>query len=381
MQKFAQFLSYLLAVVVGFAIALAAMIYLGLPVSKLDRLEALLADRFIGEFDRTAVEDAASYAMVDALGDRWSYYIPAAEYAAHQEQLDNAYVGIGVTVSPAPEGFEIISLQENGSAEAAGLLVGDKITSADGISTDSMSTEDLRNIVRGKEGTTVALDILRGEETLNFVVTRTQILTPVVNSELLEGNVGLIAIANFDARCASEAIEAIEALQQQGAQSLLFDVRFNPGGYAYELVQLLDYLLPEGELFRTLDYTGKETVDLSDARCLDMPMAVLCNEDSYSAAEFFAAAIQEYDAGIVVGTPTCGKGYFQVTYQLPDGSAVGVSIGKYFTPKGNSLIDAGVQPDVLVEVDDETYANIYYGVFEPQEDPQIQAALAALQSK
>ena len=152
----------------------------------------------------------------------------------------------------------------------------------------------------------------------------------------------------------------------------------NPGGYASELVKVLDYLLPEGPLFRTVDYAGRESVDESDADYLDMPIAVLCNEDSYSAAEFFPAAIQEYGAGTVVGMPTCGKGYFQYTYELKDGSAIGLSVGKYFTPQGKSLIGTGIQPDVQVEVDDATRTAIAYGNLEPSEDPQIQAAVEIL---
>ena len=154
----------------------------------------------------------------------------------------------------------------------------------------------------------------------------------------------------------------------------------NPGGFADELVELLDYLLPEGDLFRTVSYDGKEQVDTSDADFLDMPMAVLVNGDSYSAAEFFAAALQEYEAAIVVGEPTVGKGYYQNTIQLGDGSAVALSTGKYFTPKGNSLADVGVTPDVRAEVDEETAANIYYGLCTTAEDPQIQAAVNALKN-
>ena len=240
---------------------------------------------------------------------------------------------------------------------------------------------DLRNLIRGPEGTTVELEILRESEILPFRLERRQILTEVVSFQMLDGDIGLIAIRNFDARCAQESIAAIEALREQGATALIFDVRNNPGGYATELVELLDYLLPEGELFRSVDYTGKEKVDYSGASFLDMPIAVVCNQDSYSAAEFFPAAIQEYGAGTVVGTPTCGKGYFQYTYELSDGSAVGLSSGKYFTPNGKSLADVGIQPDVLVEVDEETDLAIYYGTLEPQDDPQIMAAAEVLTSQ
>ena len=192
---------------------------------------------------------------------------------------------------------------------------------------------------------------------------------------------GLVTIENFDERCAEETIAAIESVLEQGATSLLFDVRYNPGGYKRELVDVLNYLLPEGPLFRSQYYDGREVVDSSDADCLDVPMAVLVNGSSYSAAEFFAAAIREYDAGFVVGTQTCGKGYFQNTIKLPDGSAVGLSVGKYSTPNGVCLADVGgLTPDVVVEVDDETAAKIYAGTLEPENDPQIQAALEKLRS-
>ena len=195
---------------------------------------------------------------------------------------------------------------------------------------------------------------------------------------MLTDKIGLVTIENFDERCAEESIAAIETLLKNGAEKLIFDVRNNPGGYASELVKLLDYLLPEGDLFRTVRYDGKEHVDTSDADCLELPMAVLVNTSSYSAAEFFAAALREYEAATVVGEQTVGKGYFQSTYQLSDGSAVALSIGKYFTPKGVSLAENGITPDVVVTVDEETAQGIYYGTLTPEEDPQIQAAIKAL---
>ena len=203
----------------------------------------------------------------------------------------------------------------------------------------------------------------------------------MVFSQMITETVGYVAIDNFDIRCAQEAIAAIEDLLGQGARKLLFDVRYNPGGYADELVELLDYLLPEGDLFRTIRYDGQAHVDTSDANCLDMPMAVLINADSYSAAEFFAAALQEYEAATVVGEKSVGKGYFQNTFRLSDGSAVALSVGKYFTPKGVSLAEVGVTPDVECPVDEDTAAMIYYGTLEPLEDPQIRAALEALGEK
>lgn len=380
MKKLITVLSYLTTAMAACAVTLLVTIGKTPGYSKLDQVEYLIQNRFIEEADMEKAEDAAATAMIDSLGDRWSYYLSAADYATHKEQVENAYVGIGITISPEEngQGFLILAVQKDSGAEAAGLLAGDIITGAESQDVRGMTTAQLRDIIRGKEGTSVSLEITRDSEVLRVQVTRMRILTEVVRYEMLENSIGLIAISNFDARCADETIAAIEALREQGAQALIFDVRNNPGGYATELVKVLDYLLPEGDLFRTLDYAGRETVDKSDASFLDMPIAVVCNEDSYSAAEFFPAAIQEYGAGTIVGMPTCGKGYFQYTYELSDGSAVGLSAGKYFTPSGKSLIGTGIQPDVVVKVDDETRAKIAYGTLDAKDDPQIQAAVDIL---
>jgi carboxyl-terminal processing protease len=222
--------------------------------------------------------------------------------------------------------------------------------------------------------------MLRNGEELEFKAERRQLQVVVAEGTLMEDGIGLVAIYNFDDRCAEESIAAIETLRAQGAEKLILDVRYNVGGYAHEMVALLDYLLPEGDLFRTVDYRGKESVDTSDSDFLDMPMAVLVNSESYSAAELFAAALQEYDAAVVVGEQTSGKGYYQVTYRLNDGSAVGLSIGKYYTPHGISLEGVGITPDVVVAVDEETAAKILYGTLEPENDSQLQAALDTLRS-
>jgi len=346
----------------------------------MDQLKALIEQFYIEEADMTELEDAAAEAMISATGDRWSYYIPAKDYEVHRETSENAYVGIGITITVAHDGsgLQVMEVYPGSSAEEAGILSDDVIISIEGQDASGMTTTDARNLVRGKEGTKVELKVWRAGETLTMSVTRRKVEVTVASGQLLENNVGLVTIFNFDDRCADETIAAIENLRQQGAEKLIFDVRNNPGGYAHELVKLLDYLLPEGDLFRTVDYAGRESVDQSDAGYLDMPMAVLVNRDSYSAAEFFAVALQEYEAAVVVGEKTSGKGHFQSTFTLNDGSAVALSIGKYFTPKGISLEGVGITPDVEAVVDDSTYADIYYGQLSPEDDPQVQAALDAL---
>jgi len=381
-KKIARVLSYVLVAVAASLLTLGMIYGTDMGPSKLEQLEALLLEKFIGEADQTRIEDAAADAMVNALGDRWSYYIPADEFAAYEEQMANSYVGIGITIQLAEDGsgFLIIKVNEGGPADEAGLLAGDIITEIEGQNVAGMDTGNARNLVRGKEGTQVQVVVKRNGTEVAVNVTRMEVKTPVATAAMLDGGVGMITIANFDSRCAEETIAAIEQLLDQGARCLIFDVRFNPGGYASELVKVLDYLLPEGELFRTVDYAGKEEVDTSDADCLNgIPLAVLVNGESYSAAEFFAAALREYDAAVVIGERTVGKGYFQRTYELSDGSAVGLSVGKYFTPKGVSLAEqGGIVPDVEITVDEETAAAIYAGVLDPATDPQVQAAVDAL---
>lgn len=380
-EKLLHFGSYILVAVLSTVLTLT-MVHLevGLKPSKLDQLEGLIEEKFIGEADQEKLEDAAANAMVKATGDRWSYYIPASEYEAHREQSENAYVGVGMTIQATEDGsgFLIVDVVSGGPAEEAGIRVKDLLIRVEDTDIRTLTAEEVRTLVKGAEETYVSLTVLRQGTQETISVQRGRVETPVATFEMLTDKIGLVTIENFDERCAEESIAAIETLLKNGAEKLIFDVRNNPGGYASELVKLLDYLLPEGDLFRTVRYDGKEHVDTSDADCLELPMAVLVNTSSYSAAEFFAAALREYEAATVVGEQTVGKGYFQSTYQLSDGSAVALSIGKYFTPKGISLAENGITPDVVVTVDEETAQGIYYGTLTPEEDPQIQAAIKAL---
>ena len=377
-DKLLRFLSYVVVAMLATAITLQMTVKTG--AGKLDRLENLIQERFIGDADGEAMEDAAAAAMVKATGDRWSYYIPASQYEAHKEQSENAYVGIGITIQQAEDasGFLVVTVDPQGSAQEAGIAVNDLLIAVANQDVRDMTVSEVRELIRGEAGTKVSLTVMRQGEHQTLAVERRRIESPVGTGEMLEGGIGLVKISNFDERCASESIAAIEKLQQEGAKKIIFDVRNNPGGYAEELVKLLDYLLPEGDLFRSVSYDGTEKVDTSDASYLDMPMAVLINGSSYSAAEFFAAALQEYQAATIVGEPTVGKGVYQTTISLGDGSAVALSTGKYFTPKGNSLTDVGVTPDVRVDVDEETEEKIYYGTLSYAEDPQIQAAIQVL---
>ena len=377
-NKLLRFLSYVVVAMLATAITLQMTVKTG--TGKLDRLENLIQERYIGEADGEAMEDAAAAAMVKATGDRWSYYIPASQYEAHKEQSENAYVGIGITIQQAEDGsgFLIVMVNQNGPAQEADVQVNDLLIAVEDQDVREMTADQVRELIRGEAGTKVSLTVMRQGEHQTIAVERRRIESAVATGQMLADGIGLVKISNFDERCASESIAAIQKLQQEGVKKIIFDVRNNPGGYAEELVKLLDYLLPEGDLFRSVSYDGTEKVDTSDADCLDMPMAVLINGSSYSAAEFFAAALQEYQTATIVGEPTVGKGVYQTTISLGDGSAVALSTGKYFTPKGNSLTDVGVIPDVRVDVDEETAEKIYYGTLSYADDLQIQAAIQVL---
>ena len=374
-------LSYILVAALASAVTLFAWASNN-KGDKLTQLQRVIDQYFVGEADMGAAQDMAAAAMVYALGDQWSYYVPASQTSAYQESKDNSYVGIGVTISVREDGsgIDILGIAMGGAAEAAGILPGDILIKVDGQSVAGMNAEQVKTLVRGDENTELTLVMLRDGTEKSFTLKRQK--TVVAVGRMLEGNIGYVKINNFNAGCANETLAAIKQLQEQGATKLIFDVRNNPGGYVDEMLPILDHLLPEGVLFRQEDYQGNKIEKVSNAASLEMPMAVLVNGDSYSAAEFFAAALREYEWARVVGEKTTGKGYYQMPFTLSDGSVVNLSVGKYLTPKGVNLTEAGgLTPDVTVTVDKETAEKISANGISLGNDPQIQAAMGTLQGK
>ena len=327
----------------------------------------LVNSRFVGEYDETQVVDSALSGMVDGLGDRWSYYLTEEEYEAQNQRRTNQYVGIGVTVNyESEDGLTIVEVTEGGPAEAAGLQSGEVITAVDGFSLAGEARYEGAERIQGEEGTTVTLEVLGTDgETRTVEVTRASLDSDPVTAKMLEGNVGYVALANFYDHSADRLKEEVTRLQEEGAEALVFDMRNNGGGYLSELTEMLDFLLPEGPIFISRDRAGNEEVTQSDAACVDLPMAVLVNANTYSAAEFFAAELQEQGVAVIVGEPTSGKGYSQQTFALPHGGAMAISTGAYFTGSGTSLIGTGLTLDREVYLTDEG-------------DAQLEAALALL---
>lgn len=318
---------------------------------KYMEVESVIENNFIGDVSEEDIYNGAAAAMVRSLGDKWSYYMTPAEYEAYKLSAANEYAGIGVTVQLDEDGsFRITSVQEGTPAEQAGLEEGQYLISVDGEEVNGMTLADVSTLIRSKLNTDFKLGVKdkKGNET-EVTLACTTIYKTAVSNRLLEKNVGYVRIANFEAGSSADAISAIESLLSIGAEHFIFDLRDNPGGLLSELKTLLDYILPEGDIFVSIDREGRETVTASDKVCLKYDMCVLVNENTYSAAEFFAAALQEYDWATIVGAQTTGKARSQITVELSDGSAVHISTNKYLTPERVDLAEAGgITPDYVV---------------------------------
>lgn len=334
-----------------------------LQTVKFAEILAVVEHTYIGEADAQTVADAGFSAMVASLGDRWSYYMTAEQYESYQDHSANQYTGIGITLNKQEDGGLMISdVAEDSPAARAGMTVGLRLESLDGAPVTGMTVQELSAAIREIEGafTLTAVDADGAEH--SFTLSTEKVFSDPVSFELLPGDIGYIKLKNFDDGSADGTKAAIGTLLEQGAKGLIFDVRDNGGGYVSELTKILDALLPEGEIFVSVNEDGKEKPTTSDEDCVKLPMAVLVNASSYSAAEYFAAVLQEYDAASVVGVPTTGKGRSQINVVLPDGSAVHISSKRYLTPSRTDLSEVGgIVPDVVVEMD--------------ETDPQLKAAL------
>ena len=264
-------------------------------------------------------------------------------------------------------------------AAQAGIVKGDYILGAEGLTVEKDGANAVISAIRGEEGTDVSVTIRTAAgETKTLAMKRATVTQKMAWGEMLSGNTGYIRIENFHTGVAKQFQNVLDTLTGEGMTSLVIDVRHNGGGRVKEMSAALDPLLGEGTIMTLRMKNGSETVYTSDADHIDLPIAVLIDDQSISAAEFFAAALQEYDRATLVGTHTTGKGRAQRTYVLSDGSAVNLSVEEYFTPKGKSLADTGIAPDIETALTDEQTANFYF--LGTDGDPQLQRALSEVQS-
>lgn len=341
---------------------------------KLRAIDRIAAAHFVGELDEAAVADYAAIGYVAGLDDQWSAYIPAEQYEAYRMNSEGQSCGIGVSIVSAEDSIRVNLVYDGSPAAAAGIEKGDYIVGAAGLTVIEDGADAVVNAIRGAEGTEVTVSVQKnGTDTMRALVMQRAIITQKMAwGQMLADSIGYIRIENFHDGAAAQFCQTMDGLIASGAQALVIDVRHNGGGRVREMSEALDPLLPEGTIMTLRTKDGSESVYASDAEQIDLPIAVLIDEQSISAAEFFAAALQEYDRATIVGTHTTGKGRAQQTFALGDGSAVNLSVEEYFTPQGNNLAGVGVAPDVEVALTEAQQADFYF--LAPQDDPQLQRA-------
>ena len=314
----------------------------------------------IDEVDRSAMGDAAAAAMISGLGDKWSYYMSPNEYKAFQLSSTGEYAGIGVAIlKEEGGGFEVISVNMDSPAALAGLTAGMVITSVDGIDLRDKTLDQARTLIRSRLNTKFTLGLSRGDP---IEVDCSGVYQSSVHCRLEKTMAGYVQILNFEAGTAQDAIDGIEELLNQGASALVVDLRGNPGGLATEVADFLNYLLPSGTLFIQRDKDGHEDVTTSDGMCIQLPMAVLINGDTYAEAEVCAAVIKEYQWATILGEPTTGKTRTQETIALSDGSAIRLSTGTYLTGSRMDISAAGgVTPEYIIHNTDPNSAGTTAG--------------------
>lgn len=346
--------------------------------TKLREIDRIAASRYVGDLDAEAVADYAAVGYVAGLGDQWSSYIPADQYEQYRMNSEGQGCGIGVAVISTEDSIRVNLVYDDSPAAQAGIEKGDYIVAAAGLTVEADGADAVIDAIRGDEGTEVSISVRKDgtDEVQELTMQRAVVTQKMAWGQMLDGSVGYIRIENFHDGAAAQFQDTLDGLLADGAQSLVIDVRHNGGGRVKEMSEALDPLLPEGTIMTLRTKDGDETVYSSDADMIDLPIAVLIDDQSISAAEFFAAALQEYDRATLVGTHTTGKGRAQQTFELSDGSAVNLSVEEYFTPNGNSLADVGIAPDIEVTLTEEQQADFYF--LTPEDDPQLQKAVESV---
>lgn len=323
--------------------------------SKMNVLEQLIDAYYFGDINQQKMTDGTYKGLVDGLGDPYSEYFTKEEYEEQIKESSGKYVGIGAIVTQNEKNgiISIVRVLDNSPAKDAGLKSGDILAQVEGKDVTGQDLSKVVSKIKGKEDTKVKIKILDPKTAKYREVTlvRRAVDAPTVDSKIIDkkNKIGYIVITEFDANTATQFEKHLEKLQKKGAKGIIFDLRNNPGG-VYEVVcQMLDDILPKGIVVFTKDKNGNKEEKTSDAKCLKVPMVVLQNEGSASASEIFAGAIQDYGVGKIVGTQSYGKGVVQNVFPLSDGSALKLTIRKYYTPKGRDINNKGITPDVKVE--------------------------------
>lgn len=352
-------------------------------VSKMELLMQLIDKYYMFDISVDDMRTGAYKGLLEGLGDPYTCFYTAEEFNTLMESTSGTYYGIGAVVQQDLKTMYITIVKPyvDGPAYKAGMLPGDIIYKVDDVDVTGMDINSVVALMKGPEGTVVKVTVVRSgvTEPVELTITRAKIEIETIEYEMLEDNIGYIAISGFEEPTPKQFKEAIKDLQKQGMKGLVIDLRDNGGGLLDAVVEMLDYILPEGMIVYTEDKNGKrEEYCGTDKDVLELPMAVLINGNSASASEIFAAAMQDYEAATLVGTTSFGKGIVQTILPLTDGTAVKITISRYFTPRGVCIHGEGVTPDVEVELSQELKQMV---VIPHEKDNQLAEAVKAVLQK
>ena len=350
----------------------------------LDRAKEIIKKHYVtplSEEQLEALDDAAISAMVAQLHDPYSYYFNAKDFEAYEDSTQEEYVGIGITVSfdAQKEQMVVISPTDNAPAQKAGVLPGDVITRVDELVVTKDNYDAVVDHIRGDgatAGSSVKLYILRDGVEKVFDIKREVVLVDTVTYKMLDEHLAYIRISEFKHGTVAEFSDALSAIQKKKAEGLIIDLRSNPGGYADSVLQMTDMLLPGGTIAYLENNVGKKEFFTSDENHLAMPMAILVNEGTASAAELMAGSTQAYGVAKIVGMKTYGKAVGQTPYMLTPDTAIYLTSARYFTPRGECIDKKGIIPDIEVDLPDEKKANLT--TLDPALDDQLRMATEVL---
>ncbi len=351
--------------------------------AKMELLADLVDQYYMYDISVEDMRVGAYKGLLEGLGDPYTCYYTAEEFDALMESTKGTYSGIGAVVQQNLKTMYITIVKPyvNGPAYAAGMLPGDIIYMVDDVDVTGMDIDKVVSMMKGPEGTQVKVTVVREgvSDPVELFITRAKIEIETIEYEMLDNNIGYISISGFEEPTPKQFKEAVQALKKQDMKGLVLDLRDNGGGLLDAVVEMLDYVLPEGLIVYTEDkYGNKEEFRGTNKDVLELPMAVMINGNSASAAEIFAAAMQDYDAATLVGTTSFGKGIVQSILPLTDGTAVKITISRYFTPKGVCIHGEGVSPDIEVELKEELRQMV---VIPKDQDNQLAEAVKAVLSE
>lgn len=339
--------------------------------ATLTSFKELLNKKYLYEMNESEMIEAAIKAYVNAAGDEYTEYFTPEEMENFTTYTTGNYVGIGIYMEADTTNnqIKVLSTIKNGSAEKAGLQAGDIISKVNGASYDATELSKMSNDIKGEEGTIVELEVIRNGKTINYSLVRASIELYPVEGEVLEDNIGYIELATFDEECSQRFKSAYEELKSKNIKALIIDLRNNGGGIVDEALQIADYVLDKDSTsLITVDKNSEEEIETSkNDPIIDIPVIVLVNNETASASEILAGALQDYKKAMIVGEKTYGKGVIQELYTLNDGSGLKITIKEYFTPNKNKINKVGISPNTEVIDDKETDA-----------DEQLQKAIEIL---